>query len=301
MNFSPEKILHQLYEGESKAIARCISIVENELEGSDFILQHLQLKKNIPVVGITGPPGAGKSSLVNLLVKKLIAEEKKIGIIAVDPTSPFNFGSLLGDRIRLSEHFTSEKVFIRSLATRGSLGGLSEKIMEVTDVMSSAGFDFIFVETVGVGQSEVEIAGLADTTVVVLVPEAGDEVQTMKAGLMEIADVFVVNKCDREQSELFMKNLLLMVHERVSDNEVPVLKTSAANNEGIDELLRAIENHNKISEKNSKRFHLLANKAIRLIQKKRMSDVDEKKLLEEIKTESEKKDFNIYSFAKKYF
>ena len=301
MNSSIEKLLQQLHAGDSKALARCISIVENELEGCDFILQHLQLNKKIPVVGITGPPGAGKSSLVNLLVKKLVRENKRVGIIAVDPTSPFNFGSLLGDRIRLAEHFTSEKVFIRSLATRGSLGGLSDKIMEVTDVMRSAGFDFIFVETVGVGQSEVEIAGLADTTIVVLVPEAGDEVQTMKAGLMEIADIFVVNKCDREQSDLFMKNLMLMVHERENEHEVPVIKTSVVKNEGIEDLLKSIEEHNELHLLNAKRFHLLTNKALRLIRKKRMNDVDEKNLMEEIKSETEKQDFNIYSFAKKYF
>ena len=184
-----------------KALARAITRVENELTGYRELLHLLTPETGVPVTGFTGPPGAGKSTLINALVRHLRKAGKTVAVIAVDPTSPFNYGSLLGDRLRMQEHFNDEAVFIRSIATRGSLGGLSEKVIELVDLMRCAGFDHIIVETVGVGQSEVEIAGLADTTVVVLVPEAGDEIQTLKSGIMEIADVFVVNKADREGAE----------------------------------------------------------------------------------------------------
>ena len=195
------QLLQEIQQGNFQALARAITLVENNTADGNELLQQLHLQKSIPVIGITGPPGAGKSSLVNSLLDLLIAQNKTVGVIAVDPSSPFNLGALLGDRVRMSKHFNSGKVFIRSMASRGSLGGLCDKILEVTDVMRQAPFDFVLIETVGVGQSEVEIAGLADTTVVVLVPEAGDEVQTMKAGLMEIADVFVVNKADHADAD----------------------------------------------------------------------------------------------------
>jgi LAO/AO transport system kinase len=196
-------LLHQIKSGDYKSLARAISFVENESEGYEEILFALKYSSNTPVIGITGPPGAGKSTLINTLAKHFSSTGKKIAIVAIDPTSPFNYGSLLGDRLRMSELFTNPNIFIRSAATRGSLGGLSEKIIEVVDVLRNADFDYIFVETVGVGQSEVEVAGLADTTVVVFVPESGDEIQTMKSGIMEIADIFVVNKSDRDGAEQF--------------------------------------------------------------------------------------------------
>ena len=196
-----QQYLKEIAEGNSKTLARVISLIENEYSGYENMLQSLTASSS-KIIGITGPPGAGKSTLVDALISLLVSKNKKVGVLCVDPSSPFNLGALLGDRIRMSEWYTHPNVFIRSLATRGSMGGLHPKIIEITDTMKAFPFDHIIVETVGVGQSEVEIAGLADSTVVVVVPEAGDEVQTMKAGLMEIADVFVVNKADRPDADL---------------------------------------------------------------------------------------------------
>ena len=208
--------------------------MENESPGYERLLEALPPNGRTRVAGITGPPGAGKSTLVNALITELLNRDQRIAIIAVDPSSPFNFGALLGDRIRMSEHFSDPRVFIRSMASRGALGGLSPKIMEVSDLIKAAGFDYLFIETVGVGQSEVEIAGIADTTVVVVVPEAGDEIQTMKAGLMEIADIFAVNKADRPKADEFARNLRLLAHTKRRDNwETPVIKTIATQQEGI--------------------------------------------------------------------
>jgi LAO/AO transport system kinase len=204
-----QQLLEAFRKGQVRALARLISLVENESTGSQELLQSLQIPQT-PIIGVTGPPGAGKSTLVNALIGEMSAE-KRVGIIAVDPTSPFNFGALLGDRIRMNEQFQNQQVYIRSLASRGSLGGLSDKILEIADVMRAFGFDYIFIETVGVGQSEVDIAGVADTTVVVMVPEAGDHIQTMKAGLMEIADIFVVNKADRPDAEAFASELSKLI------------------------------------------------------------------------------------------
>ena len=176
-----QQLLQQIIEGNTKALARCISLVENEAEGYEEFLQQLPQNNSTKIIGITGPPGAGKSTLTDALIGELV-KDGKVGVLCVDPSSPFNFGSLLGDRIRMSEWYNNPNVFIRSLATRGSLGGLHPRIMEIADVMKAACFDHIIIETVGVGQSEVEIAGLADITVVVLVPEGGDVIQTMKAG-----------------------------------------------------------------------------------------------------------------------
>ena len=261
----------------------------------------LPFNTTTPVVGITGPPGAGKSSLVNALITYLLKQNLKIGVIAVDPTSPFNYGSLLGDRVRMAEHFNNENVYIRSLATRGSLGGLSAKIYEITDVMRHAGFDVIFIETVGVGQSEVEIAGLADTTAVVLVPEAGDEVQTLKSGLMEIADIFVVNKSDREGADIFIRNLNALVHQKPASNwSIPVLKTVATAQQGIEELWMAIENHNKLKENKEHRQLLLLEKAVQLIQNEKMKSINKLTLKTNLNKASEMAGFNLYQFIKSY-
>jgi LAO/AO transport system kinase len=292
-----QELLQKIQQGDTKALARSISLIENEYEGYESMLQSLP-SATTKIIGITGPPGAGKSTLVDALISLLVNTGKKIGVLCIDPSSPFNLGAVLGDRIRMSEWYTHPGVFIRSLATRGSLGGLHPKIIEITDLMRAFPFDHIIVETVGVGQSEIEIAGLADATVVVMVPESGDEVQTMKAGLMEIADVFVVNKSDRPDADLFVKNLRLMLAPafRSHYNEVPVLKTVASQKEGIKELLDIILHQLQKSHLTDKKFWLLAERAFYLIQQKRMKDINKTLLKKEIEISYPKGNFNLYRF-----
>ncbi len=284
---------YRIEDGDFRNLARVLTRVENDLPGVEELLRNLNPGSESLVIGITGPPGAGKSTLVNALINQLSSGGNRIAVIAIDPTSPFNFGSLLGDRIRMMEQFNKPNVYIRSLATRGSLGGLSAKTIEMVDVLRSAGFDYILVETVGVGQSEVEIVGLADITIVVLVPESGDEIQSIKSGLMEIADIFIVNKADREGADTFANNLKKLVHQK--DATIPVIKTIADKGEGVDELLNAIAQCS-VSE-NEQRPFLLAQKALKLIQQKRMSGIDTKKLQHDIAEASVKKDFNLYRFV----
>lgn len=295
-----EQQISEIKQGNTKTLARCISLIENEAYGYEELLQQLPHSAT-PIIGITGPPGAGKSTLVDALIGVLAGEGKAVAVLCVDPSSPFNLGALLGDRIRMSEWYNDPNVFIRSLATRGSLGGLHPKIIEISDLLKTAPFDFIIIETVGVGQSEVEIAGLADVTVVVVVPEAGDEVQTMKAGLMEIADVFVVNKSDRPDADLFVRNLRLMLapafHNQILP--VPVIKTIAAQKKGINELYQAVMASFKQKKNTTKRSWLLAEKAFYLIQQKKMKAID-KALLKQ-KIEESGTDFNLYLFIKNYY
>lgn len=296
----PQYIL-QIQNGDAKALARCISLVENEVNGYENLMKMLP-RSSTPVIGITGPPGAGKSTLVDALISLLVSKEKKVGVLCVDPSSPFNLGALLGDRIRMSEWYSHPNVFIRSLATRGSLGGLHPKIIEISDLLKAAGFDYILIETVGVGQSEIEIAGLADVTIVTVVPEAGDEIQTMKAGLMEIADIFVVNKSDRPDADLFVKNLKTMLAPafHVKQQAIPVIKTIASQKSGIEELLIAIieQTNDERPTRNEKRSWLLAEKAYHLIQQKRMAGLTKEAIKKKIETEGSR--FNLYQFIQQF-
>ena len=282
--------------GDFKILARALTLVENNLEPSSELLKNLHINLNIPVIGITGPPGAGKSTLVNAITSNFIAQGKKVAILAVDPTSPFNFGSLLGDRIRMVQQFNNPNVYIRSIATRGALGGVSVKTLEMIDVLKSSNFDVILVETVGVGQSEVEIAGLSDKTIVVLVPESGDEIQNIKSGLMEIAQGFVVNKADREGAEIFANNLKKLV--RGQHQDIPVFKTVADKEEGLTELCNWLLRKNIVV--NERKRLLILEKAYRIIQHQRMLDVDKIKLRNAIDEALLTADFNVYRFVEKW-
>jgi len=281
-----------------RSVARALTVVENDLAGADDLLKGLVFNKDTPIIGITGPPGAGKSTLVNLLIGKLAADNKKVAVLAIDPTSPFNFGSLLGDRIRMAPHFNHPDVFIRSLATRGSLGGLSAKTIEMSDVLRAAGFDYILIETVGVGQSEVEIAGLADVTLLVLVPESGDEIQNIKSGLMEIADAFIVNKADRADADLFANNLKKIINQN-TEADTPVFKSVASKGEGIDEIIDFIKASS--NQKNARKALLLSEKAYKLIQNKRMANLDKRKLQQDLAVAMIAPGFNLYSFLDHLF
>jgi LAO/AO transport system kinase len=294
-----QALLPAVTTGDVKAVARSISLVENETPGYENYLAALPHNSTTKIIGITGPPGAGKSTLTDALINEFVAEGRRVAVLCVDPSSPFNLGAVLGDRIRMSRWYTHGQVFIRSLATRGSMGGLNSTIIEITSVLKAAPFDVILIETVGVGQSEIEIAGLADVTVVVVVPEGGDEVQTMKAGLMEIADVFVVNKSDRPGADAYVKNLRLMLAPafRNHQKEIAIVKTVASQHSGISELYGVLKK--LCTEERSKEKHtwLLAEKAYQLIQQKRMKDIDRNTLAAQIKAEP---DFNLYKFVSQY-
>jgi LAO/AO transport system kinase len=289
-------ILSEVKGGNYKVLARALTLVENNIEPADSILRDLDSRVEVPVLGITGPPGAGKSTLVNAITNYFATEGKRIAILAIDPTSPFNFGSLLGDRIRMASQFNNPNVYIRSLATRGALGGISAKTIEMVDVLKASDFDLIIVETVGVGQSEVEIAGLADKTVVVLVPESGDEVQNIKSGLMEIADCFVINKADREGADTFANNLKKIVHQSVKT--IPILKTVADKNIGVDELCKWVIKPQVFDD--SRKAFLFAEKAWKLIQYQKMQHIDKKRLREKVQAALKQDNFNIYRFADEF-
>ena len=291
------QLVERMKEHDVKALARSISLVENETAGFEQLLQKIQPLKTT-LLGITGPPGAGKSTLVNALIEHIISSGKSVGVLCIDPSSPFNFGALLGDRIRMNQWYNHSGVFIRSLAARGSLGGLHPNIIEITELMKSFGFDYVIVETVGVGQSEVEVAGLADITIVTLSPEAGDEIQTMKAGIMEIADIFVVNKADRPEVNSFVNNLKSMVAHS-ANNHVPVIKTIASQNEGIEELLQKIAEY-EINPDNERKYLLYAEKAFKLIQKRRMKTVNKSNIMADVKQGFQQGDFNLFDFANSY-
>ena len=290
-----EKIL----EGDYHSLARAISLVENEVNGYEDFMMKVGHDHKPTIIGITGPPGVGKSTLTDALISQYVQTGLKVGVLCVDPSSPFHLGAILGDRIRMGDWHNNKNVFIRSLASRGSLGGLNPMIIEITDILKFAGFDKIIIETVGVGQSEIDVVRLADVSVVVLSPESGDEIQLMKAGLMEIADVFVVNKADRPGVDLFVKNITTMLSQDKSGKKANavVVKTIAQHQEGVDVLQNSIDkivatkSIGEISE-------LLIERAYQLIAKKRMKDISRLKLKEEISSQGEK--FNLYQFIQKY-
>ena len=254
---SDSSLVQRMLSGDRLALARLITRVENRMPGLAEIMRSIQPRLGrAHVLGVTGPPGAGKSTLVDRLTARLRAEAASVGVIAVDPSSPFTGGAVLGDRIRMQAHTLDPGVFIRSMATRGSLGGLAAATGDVIKLMDAFGFPWILIETVGVGQTELDIVRQADTTVVILVPESGDSIQAMKAGLMEVADIFVVNKADRDGAHALMAELRFSAHLHYSSSvsakdiewEIPVLAAQATNDVGVAELLGEIKRHRRVLE-----------------------------------------------------
>jgi LAO/AO transport system kinase len=244
--------ISQLRSGDVRALARAISIVENRAPGWSELLKALfQHSGKARVLGLTGPPGAGKSTLVDQLARFYRKHNHSVGIIAVDPTSPYTGGAILGDRIRMQEHFSDPGIYIRSMATRGSLGGLARTTADVTTVLDASGRDLIMIETVGVGQDEVDIVRLADVTILILVPGMGDDVQTIKAGIMEIADIFVINKSDRDGAENVEREIRTLQSLAVRHDgwTPPIVKTVASQALGIEELAGAISDYQEYVQK----------------------------------------------------
>jgi LAO/AO transport system kinase len=277
--FQDGNLVEKLLAGETRAVARAISKVENGAEDAAGLMKTVFPKTgNALVIGITGAPGAGKSSLVDKLAMFYRDRGEKIGIICVDPSSPFSGGAILGDRIRMSTLGLDKNVFIRSMATRGNLGGLSRATVDAVAILDAAGFNKIIVETVGVGQDEVEIVKTADVSVVVLVPGMGDDIQAIKAGIMEIGDVFVINKADREgvlRTEKELEALLSLAHRPDFWNS-PIVKTIATENKGIEDLSKAIESYNdfqKKSENPERRKSIAKWRLLELLQEKLLARV----------------------------
>lgn len=287
-------------QGNFLALAKAISFIENKEPGYDAFLESLQTRP-IPIIGVTGPPGAGKSTLISGMIENWVRIGKKVAVLSVDPSSPFHKGAILGDRIRMKDWYTNPNVFIRSLATRGHLGGMMSGMIELTTLLQTVGFDIIMIETVGVGQSEVEIAGLADTCLVVLVPEAGDEVQMMKSGLMEIANIFVVNKSDRPDAASYANHLLQTLLEASEDQRrVPVLKTIATTNVGIPELIQVIMEHQTNPVSLTRKKQLWMTKLFQIIAAHKMNQLNALEMEADLGIAIQQPHFNIFKFSKQF-
>jgi len=290
------ELLASIKNNNIKALARGISLIENEHSGYFDFLQSLP-NYNTPVIGITGPPGAGKSTLTDALIHHIVSLGKKVAVLCIDPSSPFTNGALLGDRIRMNAWYNDEHVFIRSFASRGNVGGVNSKMIEITSLVQAAGFDYILIETVGAGQNEVEIASVADITVVVLIPDSGDEIQILKSGLMEIADIFVVNKSDRPQAPMFVKNL--RNNMAASKNKIPVVQTIATAKQGIEALFMETENALQRIP-GDKKTALLAQKAFYILREERIKNISRQQLKDQIEGLLKNNDFNLYTFIAGY-
>ncbi len=303
------ELIKQVLLGNPRAVARAISKVENaEPEAPEIMKALFENSGNAAVIGITGSPGAGKSSLVDKLALLYKENNEKVGIIAVDPSSPFSGGAILGDRIRMSTLGTDKNVFIRSMATRGNLGGLARATIDAVTILDAAGFHKVIVETVGVGQDEVEIVKAADVTVVVLVPGMGDDIQAIKAGIMEIGDIFVINKADRD-GVLRTERELKMLLELTSRNDgwsPPIIKTIAVESKGIDELVKAIDHYLQFqrSKENLERKRAIARwRLLELLRERLLSDLLSKNgtraKIEDFASQIAEKKTNPYSAVEK--
>ena len=297
MNTSIANLAEQIRAGNLRALARGITAVENRAPGAYELLKGLFPESGkARIIGLTGSPGAGKSTLVDALAHEYRKRQKSVGIIAVDPTSPFTGGAILGDRIRMQSHHADSGIFIRSMATRGSLGGLSHTTADVATVLDASGRDVVMIETVGVGQDEVDIVRLADVTLVILVPGMGDDVQSIKAGIMEIADVFVINKADRDGAERVEREIRAMQSLSTRDDRwtPPIVKTVASSGDGIPELASAIDSYEEFLKRNgletkrrvdnwrTRLIDMLKDEILRRVVMQRITDDEAQQYAEEI-------------------
>lgn len=283
-------------KGDSPTLSRAISLVENDHSLAEELLRNIQPDLQVPVIGITGSPGAGKSTLINCLIREFLKQDKRIAVLSIDPSSSFHTGALLGDRVRMVEATLNQGVFIRSMASRGALGGLSAKAFDVIDLFRSFNFDFIFVETVGVGQSEMDIVSLADCTLLVLVPEGGDDIQQLKSGVMEVGDVYIVNKMDRPGALTYAANLRKSFS--YMNKKKTIFTTSANTGTGIVPLVNFLS---EISLITHPEIEKLVKKALLLIQRKKMQEINQKVLQERIQKHLESGHFNLFELVQRYY